>query len=127
MRRETGSNIWKATVGDRKWRWSLETPAGSKSTAWTEMEASWHLGDPPLSWSGGSGPSMSTEWTNLRETEATVEVGLADSTRSVGKPRTWGSSRAGCVAGLGKHSLHSEGGEECLHNWTRSLRRQSRN
>jgi hypothetical protein len=24
----------------------LETLAGSKSTAWTEMEASWHLGDP---------------------------------------------------------------------------------
>ena len=26
-------------------------------------------------------PSMSTEWTNLRETEATVEVGLAGSVR----------------------------------------------
>jgi len=25
---------------------------GSKSTAWTEMEASWHLGDPPPSWPG---------------------------------------------------------------------------
>jgi len=78
-------------------RWSLETPAGSKSTAWAEMEASWHLGDPPPSRPGNSGPSMSTERTNLRETEATVEVGLAGSTRSAGKPHTWGSSGAGWV------------------------------
>jgi len=40
---------------------------------------------------------MSTEWTNLREIEATVEVGLAGSTRSAGKPCTWGSSGAGWV------------------------------
>jgi len=40
-------------------------------------------------------PSMSTEWINLRETEATVEVGLAGSTQSAGKPRTWGSGGAG--------------------------------
>ena len=90
-----GSKIWKAKVGDRKGRWSLETPAGSKSTAWTETEASWHLGDPPPSWFVENGPSMSTEWINLRETEATVEVGLAGSTQSAGKPRTWGSSEAG--------------------------------
>jgi hypothetical protein len=44
-----------------------ETPAGSKSTAWAEMEASWHLGDPPPSWPGCSEPSMSTEWTILRK------------------------------------------------------------
>src|ERR1019366_10280018 len=94
-RRPTGSNIWKATVGDRQRRWSLETPAGSESTACTETEASWHLGDPPPSWFGSNGLSMSTEWPNLRETEATVEVGLAGSTRSAGKPRTWGSSEAG--------------------------------
>ena len=37
---------------------------------------------------------MSTEWTNLREVEATVEVGLAGSTRSAGKPRTRGRSEA---------------------------------
>ncbi len=30
---------------------ALETPAGSESTAWAEREASWHLGDPPASWS----------------------------------------------------------------------------
>ena len=60
----------------------LETPAGSDSTERAEMEAPWNLGDPPPSWSGENGPSMSTEWTNLRETEATVEVGLAGSTQS---------------------------------------------
>jgi len=38
---------------------------------------------------------MSTEWINLRETEATVEVRLVGSTQSAGKPRTWGSSEAG--------------------------------
>src|SRR5260370_27450644 len=95
----TGSKIWKATVGDRKRRWSLENPAGSKSTAWTETEASWHLGDPPPSRPGNSGPSMPTEWTNLRETEATAEVGLAGSTRSAGKPRTRGSGGGGLVTG----------------------------
>src|SRR5258708_13703545 len=105
MRRPTGSNIWKATVGDRKRRWSLETPAGSKSTAWTETEASWHLGDPPPSWSVENGPSMSTEWINLRETEATGEVGLAGRTQSAGKPRTWGSREAGRVPRSRKHSL----------------------
>jgi len=73
----------------------LETPAGSESTARAEMEAPWNLGDPPPSWSVHNGPSMSTEWTNLRETEATVEVGLAGSTQSAGKPRTWGRSEAG--------------------------------
>jgi hypothetical protein len=35
----------------QKWRWLLETPAGSKSTARTEKEASWNLGDPSSSWS----------------------------------------------------------------------------
>ena len=52
-----------------------ETPAGSKSTAWAEMEVSGQLGDPPPSWTGCSEPSMSTEWTILRKIKATVEVG----------------------------------------------------
>src|SRR5260370_26070620 len=52
---------------------------------------------------GNSRSSMSTEWTNLRETEATVEVGLAGSTPSAGKPRTWGSGGGGGVAGPRKH------------------------
>jgi hypothetical protein len=47
-----------------KRRWSLETPAGSKSTAWAEREASRQLGDPPSSWFGNCGPSISTEWAN---------------------------------------------------------------
>ena len=36
-------------------RWLLETPAGSKSTARTEREASWNLGDPSSSWRWRSG------------------------------------------------------------------------
>src|SRR5207244_2350263 len=64
---------------------------------------------------------MTTEWTNLRETEATVEVGLADSTRSAGKPRTWGSS-GGRLSSWSRETFpaQSEVGEECPHNWTRS-------
>jgi hypothetical protein len=54
---------------------ALETPAGSESTAWAEREASWYLGDPPPSWSGNNGPSISTEWIILREIKAMVEVG----------------------------------------------------
>jgi len=51
---------------------------------------------------------MLTERTILREAKATVEVGLAGSTRSAGKPRTWGSGGAGWEADLGKHCLHTE-------------------
>ena len=76
-------------------RWLLETPAGSKSTARTEREASWNLGDPSSSRSGRTGSSMSTEWADLRKTEAAVEVGPADSTPSAGKPRTRGSGGRG--------------------------------
>ena len=43
IRRPTGSKIWKAKVGNRKWRWLPETPAGSESTARVEMEASRNL------------------------------------------------------------------------------------
>ena len=50
IRRPTGSKIWKAMVGNRKWRWLPETPAGSESTARVEMEASRNLGDPTRSW-----------------------------------------------------------------------------
>jgi hypothetical protein len=81
---------------------------------------------PQPSRSGNSRPSMSTEWTNLRETEATVEVGLASSTRSAGKPRTGGKQR-GRLSGWSRETFpaRSEVGEECPHNWTRSRRRQS--
>lgn len=89
------SKTWKAIVDDRKGRWSSETPAGSEGTAWAETEASWNLGDPPPSWLSNYWLSMPTERTTLRETEATVEVGPADSTRSAGKPHTWGSGGAG--------------------------------
>ena len=56
-----------------------------------EMEASRNLGDPPRSLCK---QSTSTERTIHRETEAVVEVGLADSTQSVGKPHTRGSGGA---------------------------------
>ena len=76
-------------------RWLLETPAGSKSTARTETEASWNLGDPSSSWPWRTGSSISTEWADPRKTEAAMEVGLADSTPSAGKPRARGSGGRG--------------------------------
>lgn len=62
----------------------------------TEKEASRNLGDPPWSSYKWSTP---TERTIHRKADAAVEVGPADSTRSVGKPYTWGSGRAERVPG----------------------------
>lgn len=56
-----------------------------------EKEASRNLGDPSWSWRK---LSMQTERTIHRDADAAVEVGLAGSTRSVGKLRTWGSGGA---------------------------------
>jgi len=56
-----------------------------------EKEALRNLGDPSWSWRK---PSMQTERTIHRDADAAVEVGPAGSTRSVGKPRTWGSGVA---------------------------------
>jgi hypothetical protein len=53
IRGPTRSKTWKATVGNRYGRRLPETPAGSKSTARTETEASRNLGDPPSSWPEG--------------------------------------------------------------------------
>ena len=53
-----------------------------------EKEASRNLGDPSQSWRK---LSMQTERTIHRDAEAAMEVRLADSTRSVEKPRTRGS------------------------------------
>src|SRR6516165_6993020 len=84
------------------------------------MEASWHLGDPPPSWSVENGPSMSTERAILRKINATVEVGPAGGTRSAGKQR----DRLSCWS-RETFPTHSEVGEECPHNWIRSQRKQS--
>ena len=56
-----------------------------------EKEASRNLGDPLWSWRK---LSMQTERTNHRDANAAVEVGLTDSTRSMGKPCTGGSGGA---------------------------------
>src|SRR5258708_28333940 len=115
IRRTRGANMWKATAGESKRRWSLETTAGSKRKAWTETEASWHLGDPPPSWSVENGPSMSTEWINLRETEATGEVALAGRTQTAAKPRPCGRSQTRWGAGPGARSLDPRKKETHVH------------
>ena len=109
-----------------QWRWSLETPAGSKSTAWAETEAFRQLGDPPPSWSGCYRPSISTEWANPEEDK-----------HDGGSRTRWEYSERGKAAYMGKRRgrlscwsretfpAHSEVGEECPQNWIRSQRRQS--
>jgi hypothetical protein len=76
------------------WRRLLETAAGSKSTARSETEASgtWEIHRRLGRAVGRS--SRPTERTNLREVDATVEVGPARNTRSAGKPRTGGRGGA---------------------------------
>ena len=70
-----------------------ETSAGSESTAWMEKEASRNLGDP--SRSSGDDPEYAGLRHIQRKADAAMEVGFADSTRSAGKPRTWGSGGQG--------------------------------
>jgi hypothetical protein len=75
-------------------RWS-ETAAGSESTARPEMEASRNLRDPAGLDRAVTAPTEYVERMDiLRTTNATLEVGPADSTRSAGKPRTWGCGGA---------------------------------
>jgi hypothetical protein len=94
VRRPTGSKTWKATVGDRKGhgRWRLRRGLRARHGQKWKRHGTWEI---HRRLGLERRPSMSTEWFNLRATEATVEVGLAGSTRSAGKPRTWGSSGAG--------------------------------
>jgi hypothetical protein len=82
---------------------AVEIP-GSESTAWAETEASWHLRDPPPSWSATRAEYVDRMAKPERQMRR-WKSGLANSTPSAGKPRTWGR---GGVSGSGKHSLHSE-------------------
>jgi hypothetical protein len=86
----------------------LETPAGSESMARMRKESSWNLGDPGQS--SLKSESTPTEWTIHREADAAVGVGPIRSTRSAGKPRTWGRDGAGWNACSEKHPLHAEVG-----------------
>ncbi len=55
---------------------------------------------------------MQTERTIHRNAEVLVEVGLADSTPSLGKPSTWGSGRA--KEGLDKETFYTlRGRKQC--------------
>jgi len=70
-------------------QWSLETPAGSKSTAiWAEMEAINSAGRSPPSRLEIVGRVWSTERNQTRETEATVEVDSLVVLGARAKPRT---------------------------------------
>ena len=83
---------WQAPVGTPSMaRWP-ETAAGSESTARSEMEASRDLGDPLRSWSLVRKIEYAGRYgLRLRRQTLQCEVGFAGSTRSAGKPRTWGS------------------------------------
>ncbi len=84
-----------------------ETSAGSERTARMEMEASgtWEIHRGLRS----QGRSMLSTRHIQRQAEAAMEVGLADSTLSTGKPCTWGSGEQGEFLFLGTHGLHTEG------------------
>lgn len=56
------------------------------------MEALRNLGDPLWSWAKARVCKL--KGTNHRNAEAVMEVGPAGSTRSLGKPSTWGSGGA---------------------------------
>ena len=72
---------------------SPETQAGSLSTACLKMDMT---GTREIRQVLGLWPSMRDEWkVFLRNANDLAEVGLADSTLSVGKPHTWGSGGAG--------------------------------
>lgn len=75
-----------------------ETPARSERMARMDMEAS---GTWEIHRGLRSSRSMPSNRHIRRQANAAVEVGLADSTRSAGKPRTWGSGEQGDFSSWG--------------------------
>ncbi len=77
---------------DRDRRGDSES-AGVEGSGMIQDGGAVNLGDPLSSSSDGSVEYIETSQQRRGSMDGSVEVGLTDSTRSVGEPRTWGSGQ----------------------------------